>query len=83
MVVTDRQHQRDEAAQHQSAHLHLAQSFPTVPSGGPVAVAASPHLGQDVDGGHVEEGASGEEHGNTGGVDVRQRLLAALKGGKR
>lgn len=47
-------------------------------------MAASPDLGQDVDGGHVEEGAGGEEHGHAGGVDVRERLLAALKvGGDR
>lgn len=44
-------------------------------------MAATPYLREDVDGGHVEEGASGEEHGDTGGVDVRQGLLAALRGG--
>lgn len=44
-----------------------------------MAVAASPDLRQDVDGGHVQEGAGGEEHGNAGGVDVRESLLAALK----
>lgn len=70
VVVTDGQHQRNEAAQHQSSHLHLAQSLPSVPSCGSVAVAGAPHLREDVDGGHVEEGAGREEHGDTGGVDV-------------
>lgn len=70
MVVTDRQHQRNEAAQHQSSHLHLAQSLASVPSCWSMAVAATPHLREDVDGGHIEEGAGGEEHGYTGGVDV-------------
>lgn len=80
MVVTNGQHQRNEAAQHQSYHLHLAQSFAPVPSGRSVAVAATTYLREDVDGGHVEEGAGREEHGDTGGVDVRQGLLAALRG---
>lgn len=82
MVVTDGEHQRNEAAQHQSSDLHLAQSFASIPAGRSVAVAATPYLREDVDGGHVEEGASGEEHGDTGGVDVRQGLLAALRGGE-
>lgn len=69
MVVADGQHQRNEAAQHQSSHLHLAQSFPSVPSCRSVTVAA-PDLREDVDGGHVEEGAGGEEHGDAGGVEV-------------
>ena len=83
MVVTDGQHQRDEAAQHQSAHLHLAQSFAAVSSWGSVAVAAAAHLGEDVDGGHVEEGAGGEEHGDARGVEVWQGLFAALRGEKQ
>lgn len=70
MVVTDRQHQRNEAAQNQSYHLHLAQSFPSVPSCRSVAVAATPDLREDMDGGHVEEGAGREEHSDAGGVDV-------------
>lgn len=70
MVVTNRQHQRNEAAQHQSYHLHLAQSLPSVPSCRSVAVAATPDLGEDVDSGHIEECASGEEHGDSSGVDV-------------
>lgn len=70
MVVTDGQHQRNEAAQHQRSHLHLAQSLASVPSGRSVAVAATPYLREDVDGGHVEEGAGREEHGDAGGVDV-------------
>ncbi|KAG7229194.1 hypothetical protein INR49_013137 [Caranx melampygus] len=53
VVVTYRQHQRNEAAQHQSSHLHLAQSFPTVTSCGSVAVATAPHLREDMDGGHI------------------------------
>lgn len=69
-MVTNGQHQRNEAAQHQSTDLHLAQSFASVPSGSSVAVAATPYFREDVDGGHVEEGASREEHGDTGGVDV-------------
>lgn len=81
VVVADGQHQGDEAAQHQGAHLHPAQSFAAIACRGTVAVAASPDLGQHVDGGHVQEGAGGEEHGHAGGVDVRERLLAALKGG--
>lgn len=81
MVVTDGQHQRNEAAQHQGSHLHLAQSLPSVPSRGGVAVAAAPDLREDVDGGHVEEGAGGEEHGDASGVEVRQGLLAALRSG--
>lgn len=80
MVVTDREHQRDEAAQHQSSHLHLAQSFSPIPSGRSVAVAATPYLREDVDSCHIEEGAGREEHGNTGGVDVWEGLLAALRG---
>lgn len=47
-----------------------------------MAVAASPDLGQDVDGGHVQEGAGGEEHGHASGVDVREGLLATLKLGE-
>lgn len=70
MVVTDGQHQRNEAAQHQSHHLHLAQSFASVASGGSVAVAAASHLREDVDGGHVKEGSGREEHGDASGVDV-------------
>lgn len=81
VVVANRQHQRDEAAQHQGAHLHPAQSFAAVACGRTVAVAAAPDLGKDVDGGHVQEGAGGEEHGHASGVDVRERLLATLKGG--
>lgn len=80
MVVTNGQHQRNEAAQHQSSHLHLAQSFAPVSPVGGVAVAATAYLREDVDGGHVEEGAGGEEHGDTSGVDVWQGLLAALRG---
>lgn len=80
MVVTDRQHQRNEAAQHQSSHLHLAQSFPSVSSCGSVAVAAAADLREDVDGGHVEEGAGREEHGDACGVEVWQGLFAALRG---
>lgn len=56
VVVTDRQHQRNEAAQHQSSNFHLAQSFPSVPRRR-VAVAGAPYLRKDVDGGHVEERA--------------------------
>lgn len=83
VVVAHGQHQRDEAAQHQGADLQPAQSFAAAAAaacGRTVAVAAA-HLGQDVHGGHVEEGAGGEEHGHAGGVDVRERLLAALEGG--
>ncbi len=80
MVVTDGQHQRNEAAQNQSSHLHLAQSFAPVPSSRSVAVAPAPDLREDVDGGHIEEGARREEHGDAGGVDVWQSLLAALRG---
>lgn len=70
MVVTDGQHQRDEAAQHQGQDLHLAQTLVPVPSGRSVAVASAPDLREDVHGGHVEEGAGGKEHGHAGGVDV-------------
>lgn len=70
MMVTDGQHQRDEAAQHQRSHLHLAQSLISIPAGRSVAVTATPDLREDVDGGDVEEGARGEEHGDAGGVDV-------------
>lgn len=70
MVVTDRQHQRDETAQHQSQDLHLAQSFVPTPAGRGVAVASAPDFREDVHGGHVEEGAGGKEHGDAGGVDV-------------
>lgn len=70
MVVTDRQHQRDEAPQYQSQDLHLAQSFVPAPSGWSVAVASAPDFREDVHCGHVEEGAGGKEHGNAGGVDV-------------
>lgn len=70
VVVPDRQHQRDEAAQHQSQDLHLAQSFAPAPSGCGVAVASAPDLREDVHGGHVEEGAGRKEHGDAGGVDV-------------
>lgn len=80
VVVANGQHQRDEAAQHQGAHLHPAQSFTAVACGRAVAMAASPNLRQDVDSSHVQEGAGREEHGHAGGVDVRERLLAALKG---
>lgn len=79
MVVADGQNQGDQAAQHQSPHLHFAESLPAVPSGGGMAVAEAPHLRQDVDRGHVEEGSSGEKHGDAGGVDVGQSLFAALK----
>lgn len=70
MVVADRQHQRDETAQHQSQDLHLAQSFVPTPAGRGVAVASAPDFREDVHGGHVEEGAGGKEHGDAGGVDV-------------
>lgn len=70
MMVTDGQHQRNEATQHQSYHLHLAQSLPSVSSCGSVAVTAAPHLRQNVDRCHVEESASREKHGDTCGVDV-------------
>lgn len=83
MVVADRQHQRDEAAQHQSQDLHLAQPVAPAASGWSVAVASAPDLGEDVHGGHVEEGPGGKEHGHAGGVDVRQRLFAALRGGRK
>lgn len=82
-MVTNGQHQRNEAAQHQSTNLHLAQSFVSVPTGRSVAVTATPYLREDVNGGHVKEGASREEHGDTSGVDVRQGLLAALRGEQR
>lgn len=69
-MVADRQHQRDETAQHQSQDLHLAQSFVPTPAGRGVAVASAPDFREDVHGGHVEEGAGGKEHGDAGGVDV-------------
>lgn len=83
MVVPDGQHQRDETAQNQSQDLHLAQSFVPVPSSRSVAVASTPNLREDVHGGHVEECPGREEHGHAGGVDVRQRLLAALRGRRK
>lgn len=83
VVVTHGQHQRNEAAQHQSSHLELAQSFTPVSSWGGVAVAAAAHFREDVDCGDVEEGPGGEEHGDTGGVDVWESLLTALKGQRK
>lgn len=80
MVVSDRQNQRNEAAQHQSPHLHFAQSLPSIPTCRSMAVAAASHLREDVDRGHVEEGAGGEEHGDASGIYVRQGLFAALRG---
>lgn len=70
MVVTDGQHQRNEATQHQSCDLHLAQTLPSVSSCASVAVTGAPYLGKDMNSGHVEEGAGREEHGYAGGVDV-------------
>lgn len=80
MVVTNRQHQRDEATQHQNSNFHLAKSLASTPSSRSVTVATSPNLREDMDSGHVEEGASRKEHGDTGGTDVWQGLFAALWG---
>lgn len=75
-MVSDGEHQRDEAAYDERQHLHPAHSFP---SSGRVAVPArASHLGQDVHRGDVEEGPGWEEHGHACGVDVRQGLFAAL-----
>lgn len=46
-------------------------------------MASAPDFREDVHGGHVEEGAGGKEHGDAGGVDVRQSLFAALKGRRK
>lgn len=80
MVVADGQHQRDETPQHQSQDLHLAQSLVPASSGRSVAVTSAADLREDVHSGHVEEGAGRKEHGDASCVDVRQRLLAALRG---
>lgn len=63
MMVTNRQHQRNKATQHQSSDLHLAQSLPSIPSRSRVAVTDTPYLRKDMDRSHVEEGAGREEHG--------------------
>lgn len=80
VLVSYGEHQGDEAPEHQGAHLHFAESFATVPRAGPMTVPSAPHLWQDVHGGHVQEGPSGEQHCHASRINIWQCLLTALDG---